>query len=275
MTIRLNPKNDFIFQRIFGKEENKDILLSFLNAILKPPQEKRLADIEIIKTNLDKERIGEKNAILDVCAKTVDGTQIDIEIQLVNKYNMEKRTLYYWSRLYCSQLPSGEDYKKLKKTITINILDFEYINIDYFHSVFHISEDRTNYLLTDVFEIHFIELPKLYKENADIEDPLVNWMLFLKGASEDMLEVLAMKEPAIKKAMTVLDFLQMDEEAIRLYELREKALHDEISMLNGAREEKAIEVAKNMLNDGFDIGLIKKYTGLPEADILELKSKMN
>jgi len=100
-------------------------------------------------------------------------------------------------------------------------------------------------------------------------------MLFLKGASDDMLEVLAMKEPAIKKAMTVLEFLQMDEEAVRLYELREKALHDEISMLNGAREEKAIEVAKNMLNDGFDIGLIKKYTGLPEEDILELKSKMN
>ena len=275
MTSRINPKNDFVFQRIFGREENKDILLSFLNAVLKTSWEKKLTDIEILKSNLDKERIGEKNAILDICARTAEGMQINIEVQLANKYNMEKRTLYYWSRLYCSQLPSGENYRNMKKTITINILDFEYINIDYFHSVFHIREDKTNYLLTDVFEVHFIELPKLYKENADVEDPLVDWMLFLKGVSDETLEVLAMKEPAIKKAWTVLEILSMDEEAMRLYELREKALHDEVSMLNGARDEGKKEVALKLLSKGMDTAFVSETTGLPEADIIELKGNLN
>jgi predicted transposase/invertase (TIGR01784 family) len=102
---RLKVKNDFIFQRIFGRKENKDILISFLNAILELEGTDKLDDIEIIEnTKLEKDRIEDKQGIVDVLAKTFSGMQITIEIQLINQYNMDKRTLFYWAKLFSDQL---------------------------------------------------------------------------------------------------------------------------------------------------------------------------
>jgi predicted transposase/invertase (TIGR01784 family) len=283
MTERMNPRNDFVFQRIFGSEENKDILLSFLNGVFKPPKGQELTDIEILSTKLNKERISEKSIVLDIRARTAEGVQINIEIQLVNRYNVEKRTLFYWSRLFNSQLPSGDDYKMLKKTVTINILDFEYLPLERYHSTYHLREDHTYHQMTDVLEIHFIELPKLFKENANLDDLLVDWMLFLKGIGNELMEEIVMKVPEIRKAMTVLDILSQDQEARILYEMREKALHDEASMLSGAREEgikegikegerkKAVEFAKKLLQKGMDIDSVAELTDLPIEEIRVLQ----
>lgn len=131
---RLNPRNDFIFQRIFGDRKNKSILLSLLNAILGPHTE-RLYDIEVLDdTRLRKDRIEDRLAILDVRARTMAGVQIDIEVQLINEYNMDKRTLFYWSRMFTEQLSPGRSFSELKKTITINILDFTFLPLERYHS---------------------------------------------------------------------------------------------------------------------------------------------
>ncbi|OAS21047.1 hypothetical protein [Paenibacillus oryzisoli] len=71
-----------------------------------------------------------------------------------------------------------------------------------------------------------------------------------------------MKEPALSKVMTVLDYLSQDTEARRMYEMRQKALHDEASML---------EVAKNMLGKGMDIATISELTGISSDDLEKLK----
>lgn len=98
---RLKVKNDFIFQRIFGRKENKDILISFLNDIMELSDNNLLEDIEIIEnTKLEKDRMEDKQGIVDVLAKTVAGVQITIEIQLINQYNMDKRTLFYWANAF-------------------------------------------------------------------------------------------------------------------------------------------------------------------------------
>ncbi|NMA64597.1 MAG: PD-(D/E)XK nuclease family transposase, partial [Syntrophomonadaceae bacterium] len=212
----IDPKNDFAFQYVFGRQENKDILISFLNAVLKLPPGEKLTDITIMETKLDKELLHEKSARLDIRAITAAKEQINIEVQLTNQYNMEKRTLFYWSRMYTGQLQSGHDYRELRKTITINILNFNYINTERYHNIFHITEDHTGVLLTDVLEIHFLELTKLEKEYspAQLDDPLVNWLLFLRGVQDEQVkEVLVMKEPAIGKAMTALDLINQDREA--------------------------------------------------------------
>lgn len=275
MPERMNPKNDFVFQMIFGREENQDILLCFLNAIFKLSLKQKLTEIQILKSNLDQEYTRGKSCILDICAKTAAGIQINVKVQLGNRYNIEKRTLYQWSRLFFSQLSAGKDYRNLKKTIYINIFDFEYLPLDLYHSVFHLREDQKNYMLTDILEVHFIELPKLYKENWDPEDPLINWILFLNSPTDENLEILSMKEPAIRKAWAVLDLLSQDEEARRLYDLREKALHDEVSMLAAAKDEGKAEVARNLLKKGMDLAFISETTGLPEGEIKRLKSELN
>ncbi|MNV76466.1 hypothetical protein D3C71_1698210 [compost metagenome] len=80
-----------------------------------------------------------------------------------------------------------------------------------------------------------------------------------------------MNEPGLEKAMDTLQYLSQDSEARRLYEARQKYLHDEASMLEGARLAGIKEVAKNMLTLGLDIVTIAKATGLSEQEIVALK----
>ena len=285
---RLDPKVDFVFKRIFGVEENKDILLDFLNATLRESEPRPLTDIQILNPYIDKTALHDKQSILDVHARTSDGKQVNIEIQLFNRYDIERRTLYYWSKMYAHQLEEGQVYKELKKTITINILNFNFIANERYYNLFHLREDHTGMLLTDHIEIHFLELPKLQEQPAMLNDRLVKWLLFLKGIEKSELwEVIAMNEPTLQKAMDTLEFLSQNAEARRLYELRQKALHDEASQLHGARlegrlegklegklegrREKELEVARNLLGMGLDTAAIAQATGLSADEVEQLK----
>ena len=275
----IDPKNDFAFHWMFGRIENKDILLNFLNAVFKLSPDKILTDITLIDTNLVKKAVQEKGSRLDVRAETKTGEQINIEIQLVNEYNIEKRTLFYWSRMYASQLNAGQNYSKLKKTVTINILNFNYIATPKYHNIFQLLEKDSGVLLTDVLEIHFLELPKLKQKEVTLETSLVNWLLFFKAFQDQKLrEVLAMNEPAIAKAMTALEFIEQDEDARRMYELREKARWDYTSAMDASLEqgklegkaEGKVEIARNMLLLKMNLDVIQKATGLSSEEIAKL-----
>jgi len=251
-----------------------------LNAILELSGDNNINDIELMdNTKLEKDRIEDKQGILDVRAKTVNGIQINIEIQLVNQYNMDKRTLFYWSKMFTEQITVGQGFDELKKTITINILDFSFIDLNRYHTSYHLKEDlETDYTLKDVLEIHFIELPKFRRCEPDITKPLERWLLFLEDSSSEVLEVLKEKDPAIAKAEEVLDWLSSDEETVRLYELREKAIYDEVTRIKGAKEEGIAigieKVAKNMLSQGIDINIICNATGLSKANVTKIQSKI-
>ena len=134
----MSAKNDFVFKLLFGDEKNKDLLIAFLNAVLGKPQDE-LEDIELINTELLREFAEDRKGILDVRAKTKNGEQIDIEIQVLYTDYMAERTLFYWSKMYNGQIKSGDTYDKLKKCITINIVDFECLPINKVHSSFHIT----------------------------------------------------------------------------------------------------------------------------------------
>ncbi|GGG10913.1 hypothetical protein GCM10010912_64170 [Paenibacillus albidus] len=178
------------------------------------------------------------------------------------------------------------------KCVTINILNYSFLPNDRYHSVFHLREDYTNLMLIDDIEIHFIELTKLNHHTPPVEGGLINWLLFLKGADKSIWEVLTLNDPHLKKAMDTLEFLSQDNEARRLYEERQKFLHDEASMIEWATEKgleagraaghaagqaegerkKALEIARNMLSLGIEIKLIAQASGLTEAEILSLKN---
>ncbi len=158
----INLKIDYAFKLIFGKEGNESILIAFLNAALRLPKEGQIAGITLLNPELNKEYKEDKKSILDIRAVTLEGTQINIEIQLKNKYDMEKRSLFYWAEMYTRQMQEGMAYKELSKTVTINILDFDYLKqTNSYHSVFHLYEKEERFPLTDTLEMHFMELPKL------------------------------------------------------------------------------------------------------------------
>ncbi|XOK61586.1 Rpn family recombination-promoting nuclease/putative transposase [Paenibacillus elgii] len=278
----LDPRNDFLFKRIFGSEENRDVLLAFLNRTFieagKPP----LTEIVLINPYTEKDAPRDKQSILDIRGKTSEGELINVEMQLFNKYDTEKRTLFYWSKLYSGQLQEGQSYKMLKKCVAINILNYSFLPNQQYHSVFHLREERSGIPLVDDIELHFLELPKLDDHAVPVErGGLVNWLLFLKGVDKSNWEVLTMNEPVLKKAMDTLEFLSQDAEARRLYEDRQKFLHDEASMIEGALAEgeargerkKALEMAKELLAHGVEISIIAKASGLPESEIRALKER--
>lgn len=121
---RLNPLNDYAFKQIMDKEN----LIPFLNAVLNPDDKKKLVSLELLDNNTEliKEMIFDKTGRLDVRARTADGMQIDIEVQINNQKNMDKRTLFYWGKLFLEGIKQGEDCLKLAKVITVNILDFDF-----------------------------------------------------------------------------------------------------------------------------------------------------
>ena len=277
----LDPKMDFVFKNIFGSEKHPNILISFLNATLKPKD--LITEVEIKNTDLNKGYIEDKFSRLDVKATTSNNEIINIEIQLKNEYNMIKRSLYYWSKLYSEQLNEGEDYSLLKRTICINILNFKYLKTRMFHSVYRMKEIHTNEELSDIQEIHFIEIPKL-EDGSDEKDMLVAWIEFLKNPESEKVRSLEMSVDEIREAKDELIKMSNDDTQRELYEMRAKTLRDKISALNEAerkgikkgREEgeknKAIEIAKSLINLGLDKESIVKSTGL---DLCEIEKLMN
>lgn len=227
----LRPKNDYIFKRIFGDEKNKDILIDFLEATLKI----NINDVQIINSELTKENISDKKSILDIRATIDDNIQVDIEIQVARTIYMPQRSLYYWSKIYCEQLETGQKYSKLKKTIAINILDFNTLDTKKYHSIFKLKENEENYILTDLLEIHFLEMNKL--KDYDKNDNLSQWINFIKADSKEVLEEMAKVNPRIDKAVNVLETMCHDKKARAEYLSREMALHDEATRIEEAMEE--------------------------------------
>ena len=273
----LDPKMDFVFKNIFGSEKHPNILISFLNATLKPKD--LITEVKIKNTDLNKGYIEDKFSRLDVKATTSNNEIINIEIQLKNEYNMIKRSLYYWSKLYSEQLNEGEDYSLLKRTICINILNFKYLKTRMFHSVYRMKEIHTNEELSDIEEIHFIEIPKL-EDGSDEKDMLVAWIEFLKNPESEKVRSLEMSVDEIREAKDELIKMSNDDTQRELYEMRAKTLRDKISALNEAgrkgikkgEKNKAIEIAKSLINLGLDKESIAKSTGL---DLCEVEKLMN
>lgn len=284
----LDPRNDFLFKRIFGSEENRDVLLAFLNRTFTEAGKPSLSDIILLNPYTDKDSPRDKQSILDIRAKTTEGEIINVEMQLFNKYDTEKRTLYYWSKQYSAQLQESQPYNQLKRCVTINIINFALLPNTLYHNVFHLREDRTGIPLLDDIEIHFLELPKLDEQAVSMEQGgLVNWLLFLKGADQSKWEVLTMNEPVLKKAMNTLEFLSQNDEARRQYEARQRYLHDEASMYEAAKVAEAKgrtegeakgkadaqkEMAFKLLALGIELSVIAEASGLSVKEIEKLKT---
>ncbi|MHC6181208.1 Rpn family recombination-promoting nuclease/putative transposase [Clostridium sp. JNZ X4-2] len=154
--------------------------------------------------------------------KTRAGKQIDVEIQILPTEYMAERTIFYWSKMYTSQIKPGDTYDKLKKCVTINIVDFKCTPLNKLYSSYHLTEDETGYKLTDILEVHFLEIPKLFDEKVERseDDPIVQWMEFLDAKSKGVIEVLAGKNKNIKKAYGLLQIISRDEKARMLYEAK-------------------------------------------------------
>lgn len=254
----LSPKVDFIFKKIFGSEKHPRVLISFLNATLKP--EDPITQVEIKET--------------DIKATTNKGERINIEIQLKNEHNMIQRSLYYWSKLYEEQINEGDPYEKLARTVCINILDFKYLKGENYHTAYRLKEIETHEELTDLEEIHFIEIPKLKDVPDQVEDMLVGWIEFLKDPESEKVRRLELSHEEIREAKDELWKISRDSKERELYDMRENSLRDKISALYTAEQrgiEQGIEQEKRNLAkallDILDDETIASKTGLTKEEV--------
>ena len=263
----INRTNDYAFKRILGSEEGKEALAGFLNAVLKPPPGQELTTVELLDRELDPEYLLNRGARLDVLARTTAGTLLNVEVQVANRYDIDRRTLFYWARLYGSQLNAGQKFIELRKTVTINILGFNWFTSEErYHLTFHIREDQTGKILSDDLEMHFLELEKVKKLKQRPKDALEAWLMYLNNLEGEELEAIAMENPAIRKALTIEEAFWRSERERRLYELREKALRDELVMLEGARTEGKIEGKIEGIAEGKAAGIAEgKTAGIAEG----------
>ena len=283
-----DPKNDVAFKKIFGNSKHKNILISFLNAVLDFKDDKTIIDVELANPYQIPKIQELKETILDIYATNKNNEKFIIEMQRKDLGNFTKRSLYYTSKAYVEQLPKGNDYTKLKKVYFIGIVNFEIFNSKNFISRHLILNKENLEQDLDDFEFTFIELPKFNKELNQLNSILDKWIYFLKYAQnltmipkeyenlEDFIEAfeVAAQSSWNQDELKVYDYVALKEfdeiNALRTAEEKGMQKGIEKGIEKGMQKEK-INIAKNLLKAGLDIKMISISTGLKEEDIMRLK----
>jgi predicted transposase/invertase (TIGR01784 family) len=281
--IFINPKTDFAFKKIFGSEQSKDILISFLNAIVYNEADE-IQDLTILDPYQAPRIKGIKDSYLDVKATLANGQTVIIEMQVLNILGFEKRVLYNAAKAFSIQLSVGEDYTLLNP---VTITDFEMFPEapDRIISRYRLKEkdDLTDY--SDDIELVFVELPKFQLVLEEVQSLVDKWLYFLNCASQLATVPSSLKAvPAIDHAFAVAEQSGLSPKELEVLEKREMALHDSRNAILKAQQDgvkqglvegekrKAIEIARSLL-DVLDVTTIAGKTGLSLEDVRQLAEK--
>lgn len=253
-------KLDIIFKRIFGDEKNEDIIAAFISSLLEIPRES-IGKISIENVELTPEQLGQKFSRLDL-KMDIDGRTVNIELQIQNEDDFNDRTLFYWARLYSESLKESEPYSKLKRTICINIINFNHFTCPDYHSQFKVLETERYEVLTDKFSIHFFELKKI--KSAAKNKPMEDWLNLINAETEgDLMDIQKSTTiPEVQKTIVLLKNLSADEKIRQEAFYREKALHDEASAIEGAKQAGAIGERERLIRNW-------RAKGISEEEIRE------
>ena len=233
---KITLRNDYAFKRVFGTEENKDVLQDLLECILDIPPED-IAGLELLDKEFHKELLSEKLGILDIKLRLKDGTFVDIEIQNNWHFDFPERTLYYWSKMYNEAIKQGQDYTNLPKCITINLIGKDFNKNKRLHNKYLVLEQDTKEPLVSKLEIHILNLEKarLLKEGQCLDNKtkrLLNWLKFIETDNPEVREVLAENSEIMKKANTAISVMEMSPRDKWLYDSRMKYEHDRASCIS-------------------------------------------
>ena len=288
--IFINPKIDFAFKKIFGSEDSKDILISFLNALIYEAHPV-IHDLEILNPYLAPKIRGVKDTYLDIKAKIIDSATneertVIIEMQVLNVEGFEKRILYNAAKSYSIQLTMGQGYNLLNPVIALTITDFVmFADLPNVTSRFVLKEKDflIDYPIYDI-ELIFVELPKFKKDLATLETIIDKWLFFLNNARKLQDVPTTMDNiPELKKAFYIANQANLNLDELDEQEKSEIFIQDQRgaitkaakeSLEQGRREgirQKAEEIASNLLGV-LDDQAIADMTGLTLEELQSLRS---
>src|SRR5665213_3087800 len=250
MILGIDPKVDYAFKYMLGRDSTRAILIDVLNKVLDSPAGHEIQDVELLNPFNLQETLDDKLSILDLKARDQSGRQFNVEMQMLAYPDYEKRVVYYWSKFHQQQLHEGDDYGVLAPTISISFLNHVlFPQVPDHHLRFHLLEDRHHFAMSEDIEFHVLELPKFTKPLTELESGLDIWLYFLRFAEKIDAGALpaALQQPLILRAMEELKMLTQSEIERERYEARRKAQHDHNSAMGFAKRVGAIHAYEQLL----------------------------
>jgi len=274
----INPFTDYGFKRIFGEEPNKDLLLDFLNELLKG-QEGKITELSYLPNEKLPISVGDRGAIFDIYCTNEKGEQFIVEMQKAEQKFFKDRTIFYSKFPIQEQARSKDRFWdfELKAVYTIGILDFVFEESDpnkYRHDV-KLTEQETKKVFYDKLTYIYLEMPKFLKTEKELETRFEKWMFVLKNLPKlDRIPV-ELKEKIFLKLFETAEIAKLDPNEYKQYEASVNAYRDILNIKITAYEKgevnKAKKIALEMIKDNEPVEKIMKYTGLTEKEINELK----
>jgi predicted transposase/invertase (TIGR01784 family) len=228
-------KNDTLFKMLFVKYPG---LLKRFVADLLDIRYESIRQFVITNPEMPPEALGDKFCRLDI-NMTVDGSRVDLEIQVRDEHNFPERTLFHWAREYSTALGEGKAYKELPRVIIISIVSFKLFDCAEYHSEFQLLEVTRHARLTDRLTLHFYELLKLPEELSAADEERLWLMLFNADTEEDFRQIEALGVPIMNQAIEAYRSITASDEFRTLERMRSDARHNEASALYNARQEES------------------------------------
>ena len=301
----INPVSDIFVRYLFTSTGHEDILMSFTNAVLDNSKFPLIKKVQIENPFNVKTFPVDKESVLDVKATDEDNNVFNIEVQTEGNRIFKHRTLYYWAKLYTSQLHEGQDFSIINPAVCINILDFKLFHeFKKYHSTFMVFErDDPGIQLCEHLVIHFLELPKI--RDMEKKKKIEKWLYFFNNEGVDpeedeTLKKLLEEDKDIKKAHDKYVSFTNDKEMRDAYEAHLKWKLDYRTGITLAREdgekigekkglkkgrEEGIEIgiekgrketlfcaAQQMISEGIDFKTISIITGMSHEELERIKN---
>ncbi len=275
----INPFTDYGFKRLFGEEPNKNLLLDFLNELLRKEQG-TITELTYLKNeNLGTTELNRK-AIFDLYCTNEKGERFIVELQKTKQKFFKDRTIYY------STFPIQEQAKKgslwnfqLEKVYTIAILDFEFDEDkkypDKFRYDVKLKELEINKVFSDKLNFIYLEMPKFNKGVEELETRFDKWLYVIKNLHKLDRIPENLKESIFLQLFETAEISKFSQKEYQDYEDSLKYYRDLKNSLDSAKEEgkeeKSIEIVKNALKMQLSTDAIIALTGLTKEEIEKLK----
>lgn len=284
----LNPKSDLTFKKVFG--EHKDLLISFLNALLPLQPGTEIVDLEYLKDEIVPTNPTKKDSVVDVRCKERAGRQFIVEMQMYWTDAFMKRALLNTCKAYSQPAERGMNYADLKPIYTLSLVNdiaFPELEEDFYHEYVPTNRNHTDHTIDD-FDMIFIELPKFRPEKIRDKKMAVLWLRFLTEINEHTHEAPEelMSDSFVNKALSLLEESAYTDAELRAIDKYWDMVSREVTMVNSAlsqgraegraeglaegERKQALDTARQMKKDGLPLETIVKYTHLSEKDIAEL-----
>lgn len=281
---RISATTDIVFKYLFGAKTSTELLRAFVNAVQRHAGLGEFSSLEIMNPIGERDFVSAKLTVIDIKAKSADGTVVNVEVQVRSQAEYGERSLYYWAQSYTEQIAEGDEYTRLKPVVSVSILNFPLFPLPEFHTTFHLTEkDHPDLTLTEDCVLHYLELPKLPSSSGS---ELAEWLYALKHLDEQEgpIMVLLEKNHSLQELAQRYRHFEMDPDARLAYNDRMKFLHDQASLIGTAQRkgraeglaearaearQATITMAKALLAEGIDRVKVLALTKLSEEDLAE------